>query len=85
MIRKIILSDKELKKNSPTAKNFVVTEPKDFEVEKKKLIETLREFVEAGKQNKLEPKHKYFGKFTAADWDFFQQRHFNHHLTQFGV
>lgn len=85
VIRKKIFSGKELSKNSPTAPNFVISGPRDFETEKQKLVTTLNEFIEMGKAGKLQPRHKYFGKMDASDWDFFQRRHFDHHLSQFGV
>ena len=85
MIRKIIFSDKPLKKNSPTAKNFVILDERHFETEKTNLLRALEDFAAMGNENKLQPAHKYFGKMSKDDWNFFQQRHFNHHLTQFGV
>jgi hypothetical protein len=85
MIRKIIFSDKPLKKNSPTAKNFVIQDQRDFEQEKAQLVSALEAFAQAGNENKLQPTHKYFGKMSNEDWNHFQQRHFDHHLTQFGV
>jgi hypothetical protein len=85
LIRKIIFSDKPLKRNSPTATNFIITGSRNFNEEKAKLLTSLNEFIAMGKEDKLIPKHKYFGKMDAADWDFFQQKHFDHHLSQFGV
>jgi hypothetical protein len=85
MIRKRILSDKPLSKNSPTASTLVVADDRDFEKEKQELRKTLQSFSEKGRKGEMPEKHPYFGKMSAADWDLFQQRHLEHHLGQFGV
>jgi hypothetical protein len=85
MIRKKILSDKPLSKNSPTAPTLAIVDQRDFETEKQQLLKTLEAFIAKVRKGDLPEKHPYFGKMSASDWSFFQQRHFDHHLQQFGV
>ena len=85
MIRKQILSDKAVKKNSPTASSLVIKEQLDFEKEKAALQQTIEQFSAAGRNGQLPEKHPYFGKLSPAEWDLFQQKHLDHHLGQFGV
>ena len=69
-------------KNVPTVRSFVITEAKDFEKEKARLLENLDEFYIKGNQDKLN-QHPGFGKFTKDQWAGLQSVHLNHHLTQF--
>ena len=85
MIRKKILSDKPLAKNSPTATTLMVADQRDFANEKQALLKTLETFTAQGRQGNMPDRHPYFGKMGPADWDLFQQRHLEHHLSQFGV
>ena len=85
MIRKKVLSDKPLSKNSPTAPTLLVADDRDFEKEKNALLQTISRFSEKGSRGDMPERHPYFGKMSPADWDLFQQRHLEHHLSQFGV
>ncbi len=59
------------------------TQPRDFYTElefAKKMIDIFNEREE----NKLKP-HPMFGSLTKRQWSDLLVKHFNHHLTQFGV
>ena len=84
-IRKGLLSDKPVKKNSPTAPGMKMDGVHDFEKEKMALIQTIKDFVAAGKAGKLPERHPYFGKFNTEEWGRMQMKHIDHHLQQFGV
>jgi hypothetical protein len=85
MIRKQLLADKPLAKNSPTANSFRVLTEKDFDKEKQALITTLKDYSNAAQAGRLPSAHPYWGKLSIADWDKMQWKHLDHHLTQFGV
>ncbi len=73
------------KQNLPTDASFVVVGAPAFDVEKKKLQATVRQFSETGTASKLIGDHPFFGKLTQAEWDTLQWKHLDHHLRQFGV
>ena len=83
--KKTILGDKPYKKNIPTSPIFKMTEPKDFEVEKKRLIEYLNKTQELGPTHFNGLNNPAFGKLTDNEWNTLFSKHLDHHLTQFGV
>lgn len=85
MIRKQLLADKPISKNSPTASTLRITDERDFNKEKQALIGVLKDYTSAAQSGKLPAKHPYWGKLSSADWDKMQWKHLDHHLGQFGV
>ena len=83
--KKQILNGDGMKKNMPTAKGFKITVEKDFETEKKKLIEVLNTLVEKSDNKQLAEKHPFFGEMSINDWDRLHTKHLEHHLSQFSV
>lgn len=82
--KKSMYSDKEWRKNMPTAKGFAIKDNKDFEEEKKVIKELLNELH--GKREKTRWKaHPSFGELTKEQWGKMQYKHLDHHLRQFGV
>jgi len=80
----MMYNDKLWKRNIGTAKEFIITEPQVFETEKNKVITLINEF--ASKKNDTNwPEHPIFGHFTVEQRGQMQYKHFDHHLTQFGV
>ncbi len=73
------------KKNSPTAPAFVMKEDKNFETEKKRLIDYLKKSVELGEAYFDGKESLSFGKMSVAEWNNLFYKHIDHHLTQFGV
>jgi Protein of unknown function (DUF1569) len=69
-------------KNLPTVKSFIIKDSKEFENEKKRLLENLDELYVKGKQDKLN-NHPGFGKFSKDEWGGLMAIHLDHHLTQF--
>lgn len=86
IIKRKVLEKAPYKPGLPTAKEFIThTSSVDFEKEKKNLLATLQKFVAAGEAGVNGRKHPVFGKMTPYEWGFSQWKHFNHHLSQFGV
>jgi tetrahydromethanopterin S-methyltransferase subunit G len=71
-------------KNLPTVKSFVIVDSKEFEKEKKRLLENLDMLYEKGNQDKLNP-HPGFGKFDKDQWGGLMYIHLDHHLKQFSA
>ena len=82
MLKSILHNDKPFKRNLPTDKSFIMTDSKDFEKERQKLLEMVGNFTEA---NILNETHTFFGKLTKEQWSKGTYKHLDHHLQQFGV
>lgn len=72
-------------KNTPTDKAFVVSDPRQFEEERQKLIALVQRFTSGGPQAVSKEPHPFFGPMTEDEWDKLQWLHLDHHLRQFGV
>ena len=82
MVKSMLYNDKPFKRSLPTDKSFLMTDPKDFEIEKQKLLAMVSNFTEAGIVNET---HTFFGKLTKEQWSKGTWKHIDHHLKQFGV
>lgn len=80
--KKMLYNDKPFQKNLPTDKSFIMTDAKDFEKEKQRLIEMINNFTEP---NMVNTPHPFFGKLTKEQWSMGSWKHLDHHLQQFGV
>ena len=85
LAKKMIFSDKPFRKNTPTAKEFIMPLGKDFEEEKAKLISSIKDLNFRGSGAVKAGPHPFFGTLTLAEWDALIIKHTDHHLTQFGV
>ena len=83
LFKKTMYNEKPWKKGLPTDKSFIMTgKAKDFEKEKKHLIDLIEQFNE----NKIvNERHPVFGKFTKEQCSMSAWKHLDHHLRQFGV
>jgi hypothetical protein len=73
------------KPNLPTAPSFIIVDQRDFEKEKKRLIEYVRKPLELGEAH-FENKYQLtLGKLSASQWNNMLWKHLDHHLRQFGV
>lgn len=84
-IKKKIYDDSALIKNTPTAKNFIFTDDRNFEEEKSKLLNCIRTFNKLGPGVAGRFPHPMFGELTPQQWGQFMYKHLDHHLKQFGV
>jgi hypothetical protein len=85
LVKKGIVNDQPLKKNSSTATEMVIKTAKNFEEEKGRLVAHLQKTVKMG-ENYFDGKdHPGFGVMTKQEWNNFYYKHLDHHLTQFGV
>jgi hypothetical protein len=85
LLKKKVFYGGDMGKNSPTAKEFIVSESFEFEKTKAELIVRFSRFANEGKQVIKTMNHPFWGKMTYEDWDALLWKHTNHHLEQFGV
>lgn len=84
-VKPTVVGEKPYKKNMRTAPAFLMTEKKDFEVEKNRLIEYLKRTQELGEAHFDQKESHSFGKLTLKEWNIMFYKHLDHHLSQFGV
>jgi Protein of unknown function (DUF1569) len=61
-----------------------LTKPTTWDSDVKTLVDLTDRFVKHGPDGDW-PEHALFGRMSGKDWGVFCHKHFNHHLTQFGV
>ena len=82
--KKQVLGPKDFRKNTPTAKEYIVKDIKNFDNEKERLISYVKKF-EAGSDVVTKEQHPFFGKMTIEEWECLIWKHLDHHMRQFGV
>lgn len=85
MVKGSVVGPKPYAKNSRTAPEFMITDERDFEAEKTKLVNYLKSTQELGEQHFHNKESNSFGKLTSTEWNVLFSKHLDHHLTQFGV
>lgn len=84
-VKRMVVSAKPYPKNNKTAPAFLITEEKDFEVEKQRLIDYIRETEVLGSYIFDGKMSHSFGPLSANEWNNMFYKHLDHHLKQFGV
>jgi hypothetical protein len=80
-----VVSEKPYAKNGRTAPQFLIVDEKDFQTEKKILVDYIKKTQELG-TTYFEGKESHsFGKLSSIEWNNSFFKHLNHHLEQFGV
>ena len=73
------------KQSLPTSPVFIITDERNFEEEKSKLIGNIQRVQQLGREAIEGKENINFGKMTAQGWNNMFAKHLNHHLDQFGV
>lgn len=85
MVKKIVVGDKPYKRNNPTAPQFIISDQKEFEKEKARLIGYIQKAADLGEVAFEQKESLSFGKLTTQEWNNMFYKHIDHHLSQFGV
>ncbi len=80
-IKKSVLNDKSYPKGSPTHKQYIINDEKEFDIEKEKFLKSLSFFVDT----RGSVYHTLFGEMSEKERSWTVYKHHNHHLEQFGV
>mgnify|MGYP000302343788 CR=1 FL=1 len=80
-----IVDEKPYKQSLPTSPVFIISDHRNFEEEKKKLIGYIQKTQQLGASAFDGKINLSFGKLSAQDWNNMFAKHLNHHLEQFGV
>jgi hypothetical protein len=84
-VKRMVTGDKPLSKNSPTAPYFIIADDKDFEAEKKRLIDFIKKTQQLGEAEFDGKESLAMGALNKNEWSNMMYKHLDHHLTQFGV
>ncbi|WP_026707138.1 DUF1569 domain-containing protein [Flavobacterium frigidarium] len=84
-VKNVVVSENPYKKNGQTAPEFIIKNSRDFESEKKRLIEYIVKAQQLGDSHFVGKKSHSFGILTKHEWSNMLTKHLDHHLTQFGV
>ena len=76
--------DKPFTQDNPTSETIKVTDVRNFNVEKERLIQRVNEFASGGEVKCTRHPHPFFGNLTPAEWGIGMHKHLDHHLRQFG-
>jgi hypothetical protein len=81
----IIVNGQPIRRNSQTTPSVLITDERNFTVEKKRLLDTINGFVAGGPAICTKQPHFFFGPLTPQEWASLMYSHLDHHLQQFGV
>ncbi len=80
-----VVGEKAYTQNGPTAPQFIISDRKNFNEEKKRLIGFIQKTQQLG-ASAFDGKESFsFGKLKSQEWNNMFAKHLNHHLAQFGV
>ncbi len=71
-------------RNAPTAPEFLVTDRRDLDRERERLLHLIDRFAVGPAACTAHP-HPFFGHLTPDEWAVLEYKHLDHHLRQFGV
>jgi len=83
--KNIVVGPKPYKRNIRTAPEFLITSERDFEKEKKIMIENIEKTQKLGATHFEGKESHAFGPLTEKEWNILFYKHLDHHLQQFGV
>src|SRR5256885_14958158 len=66
--KKKLIGEKPFARNLSTDRSFVITDPRNFEEEKQKLITLVKKFSNAGREGMSKEPHPFFGKMAPEEW-----------------
>jgi hypothetical protein len=84
-VKKFVVNENPYHRNSRTAPEFIMKGNKNFEVEKKRLVEYISRTQKQGESFFDGKESHSFGKLNKVEWSNMFYKHLDHHLNQFGV
>jgi hypothetical protein len=84
-VKSKVVGEAPYPQGSPTAPQFVITNERDFEKEKIRLIDYINRVQQMGEYAFDGKESHSFGVLNKTEWNNMMFKHLNHHLSQFGV
>jgi hypothetical protein len=85
LVKPVYTNEKPFSPNSPTDKQLVVSDQRNFLYEQEQLKQKVRQFHEDGEGQCTRHPHPFFGALRPQDWSRGMYKHLDHHLRQFGA
>ena len=85
IVKNRVVTELPYQHNGKTAPAFIIKGDRDFESEKKRLINYISKTKELGEKYFDNRESHSFGKLSKTEWSNMFYKHLDHHLTQFGV
>ncbi|NNK74680.1 MAG: DUF1569 domain-containing protein [Maribacter sp.] len=85
LAKNVVVGPKRYKKNSRTAPMFIISDKREFDTEKQRLIDYLKKTQQLGEAHFNGKESHSFGPLTSKEWNTLFSKHLDHHLQQFGV
>ncbi len=85
LLKPSALNESPLRRNTPTAPEFRITDERNFTTEKINLKDALNLISTEGEKSVKAKVHPFFGKLAPNEWGRLTYKHTDHHLQQFGV
>ncbi len=83
--KNIVVGPKPYKKNMRTSPVFLISDEREFEKEKTRLIDHIQKTQELGATHFDGKESHAFGNLSKKEWNTLFSKHLDHHLGQFGV
>lgn len=83
--KRLVNGSMPFKPGLPTDPAFLIVDEREFEEERRKLLERLAKCADQGPAGLTRERHPFFGRLTPDEWDRLMWKHLEHHLRQFGV
>lgn len=84
-VKPSVVSEKPYSKNTRTAPIFKIEGDRNFDEEKSKLINYIKQTEALGSKHFEGRDYPSFGKMTASEWSNLFYKHIDHHFNQFGI
>lgn len=84
-VKNTVVNEVPYKKNGPTAPEFIIKDNRNFDTEKKRLIDYITKTQQLGGPYFDGKESHSFGTLNQQEWNNMLVKHLDHHLTQFGV
>lgn len=84
-VKKFVTNEVPYKKGSKTAPQFIITDQKEFNTEKNRLINFILKTQELGDTYFEGKESLSFGKLSSKEWNNMFAKHLDHHFNQFGI
>ena len=85
LIKNKVVNETPFPHNSKTSPQFIISDKRDFELEKKRLVDYLNKTQQLGENYFENKESQSFGALNKTEWNNMFYKHLDHHLQQFGV
>ena len=81
--KRMIVAGHPMPRNVKTHPTLLAPAECDFDAERRRLLQIVERFIEAGPSGCTKHPHFFFGPLTPTEWSSLMYRHLDHHLQQF--